>query len=572
MKSLKIKPLLTVLFALSLMQTQAQINKSKEQSRQKQSASITEKVNNINGGMPNRISMNVTVPKQTQGATFGEKINAELLIDKKTPEQKASLRGIITGSITWSSETPEIASNNQAVSSVGNLASGTGGAAAASYARSLAVNSSLKGAVTTIYAREAGSGMATGRRQYQPVFYEGQENGCTDCIVKVHQNPYFQENTMAGEMPSREKDKLVEVVDDDCDGVADLLVSLVNEQTGAVVASVKTEHCGDFFFENLPYASYILKFGGEFISKKSYDITFDKNGTFDVAGELLSANNQWAIKINTGFTENLNGNEKVNAGLHAAGGTLSQGASLLGGALPGGAVISAAVSSYSPGEPIPGIDLKLGKASTEREITSKTNEKGQFEFIGLSQGNYTLTSTIYLFIDSSIPVNLWLSKKGYDYYKAQSDLNNNSEEIQRKGWDGTVKGGSKIEILKEDGSEKIDKPALTTAIRNLQEFKNSVVDLEKLLTKDKRQSSIKASQVKNVKNRIDELESSLKNLGLLGKTAATKSDLDAKLNLMNTEVSLLLENLSQLGNNYSSISNVLKTKHDTAKNSVTNIR
>ena len=37
--------------------------------------------------------------------------------------------------------------------------------------------------------------------------------------------------------------------------------------------------------------------------------------------------------------------EKVNAGLHAAGGALAQGASLLGGALPGGAIISAAVSS-----------------------------------------------------------------------------------------------------------------------------------------------------------------------------------------------------------------------------------
>ena len=35
-------------------------------------------VNNINGGMPNRISMNVTVPKQTQGATFGEKIQTGL--------------------------------------------------------------------------------------------------------------------------------------------------------------------------------------------------------------------------------------------------------------------------------------------------------------------------------------------------------------------------------------------------------------------------------------------------------------------------------------------------------------
>lgn len=35
-------------------------------------------INGINGAMPNRISMNVTVPKQTQGATFGEKVNAGL--------------------------------------------------------------------------------------------------------------------------------------------------------------------------------------------------------------------------------------------------------------------------------------------------------------------------------------------------------------------------------------------------------------------------------------------------------------------------------------------------------------
>lgn len=32
----------------------------------------------IGNTMPNRISMNVTVPKQTQGATFGEKVNAGL--------------------------------------------------------------------------------------------------------------------------------------------------------------------------------------------------------------------------------------------------------------------------------------------------------------------------------------------------------------------------------------------------------------------------------------------------------------------------------------------------------------
>jgi len=46
----------------------------------------------INGGMPNRISMNVTVPKQTQGATFGEKVNAGLHAAGGALSQGASLR------------------------------------------------------------------------------------------------------------------------------------------------------------------------------------------------------------------------------------------------------------------------------------------------------------------------------------------------------------------------------------------------------------------------------------------------------------------------------------------------
>ena len=35
-------------------------------------------INGVNGSMPSRLSMNVTVPRQTQGATFGEKVNAGL--------------------------------------------------------------------------------------------------------------------------------------------------------------------------------------------------------------------------------------------------------------------------------------------------------------------------------------------------------------------------------------------------------------------------------------------------------------------------------------------------------------
>ena len=121
-------------------------------------------------------------------------------------------------------------------------------------------------------------------------------------------------------------------------------------------------------------------------------------------------------------------------------------------------------------------------------------------------------------------------------------------------------------------AEKINPVSIAATTAGTQDFKKSIADLEKLLNEDKRQYSIISTQINKVRNRIDELESSLKNMGLLGRTAATESDLDAKLNLMNTDVNLLLKNLDQLGNDYSSISNVLKTKHDTVKNSVGNIR
>jgi len=82
-------------------------------------------INGINGGMPNRISMNVTVPKQTQGATFGDKVNAGLHAAGSALGQAGSLLGGMM---------PGGAVISAAVSSVGNLAGAGSGAAAASYA------------------------------------------------------------------------------------------------------------------------------------------------------------------------------------------------------------------------------------------------------------------------------------------------------------------------------------------------------------------------------------------------------------------------------------------------------
>ena len=133
------------------------------------------KINNINGGMPNRISMNVTVPKQTQGATFGEKVNAgkinivlieggcvvlfpsntgykvtvanstivelsrneSLAFGEKVNQGLHAAGGALSqGASLLGGALPGGAIISAAVSSVGNLAGGAGGgAAASSYAR-----------------------------------------------------------------------------------------------------------------------------------------------------------------------------------------------------------------------------------------------------------------------------------------------------------------------------------------------------------------------------------------------------------------------------------------------------
>lgn len=130
-------------------------------------------INTINNSMPNRISMNVTVPKQTQGSTFGEKVNAGkinitlveggcvvlfsldegYLINtanksiKELSAQECRSFGekvnaglhaaggaLAQGASLLGGALPGGAIISAAVSSVGNLAGGSGGAAAASYA------------------------------------------------------------------------------------------------------------------------------------------------------------------------------------------------------------------------------------------------------------------------------------------------------------------------------------------------------------------------------------------------------------------------------------------------------
>jgi hypothetical protein len=140
-------------------------------------------INGVNNTMPNRISMNVTVAKQTQGATFGEKVNAgkinvtlveggcvvlfstnegyrvntadksikQLSKNESTAFGEKVNQGLhAAGSVIGQGASllggaiPGGSIISAAVSSVGNSAGGGGGAAAASYARTVKPDSENK--------------------------------------------------------------------------------------------------------------------------------------------------------------------------------------------------------------------------------------------------------------------------------------------------------------------------------------------------------------------------------------------------------------------------------------------
>lgn len=409
------------------------------------------------GTMPNRISMNVTTPKQTQGATFGEKVNQGLHAAGSVVSQGAS-RGTISGTVNWGNGNAHGITTNEtaAVSSVGNLAGGGSGAAAASYAatgRMISNTNNPQDVVTTIYARDAasgratgrrsrdaGSGMATGRRQYEPVFTENGSNNCTNCTVSArltaHElthivqqkaaaktvNPLYTSTGTSGNNPMHERNSAAGNGGGLCGSTGHFLVILVDEGSGQPVAKTTTDSCGNFWFANVPEGNYGVRIKSEVQVQKNYEVDINKDGKYDVAGEILSDDNQLTVQLSTSMDDNDNQKSKVTV----RGWDPEKKESVVS-------------SAFVAGSPIGGIVVKGGKNPGGNMRTTQTNEHGEFEFTDWEKGNYLITAELKYTVDETMPVSLF---------------ENNDETNERKGWDGTVKGGSKVQDHNSSRSNK----------------------------------------------------------------------------------------------------------------------
>ena len=399
-------------------------------------------------------------------------------------------RNVLVGRISLNSGSQSGIVTNQsaAVSSVSSLA-GSGGASTAAYAATGRMASSGAPSAA-IFVRETASGKASGRTEMVYSDEQGLNMKSNGNMSSLSTNPLYQDKENKGINPLYENSsRMIPGRDNDCDGISGIRVDLVDASSNLPVATTHTESCGEFYFANVPTGDYVVKITGQYLSKKGYDFYMTKKsnvvgkmvspdtywnvdlttaiGTVEDAQALVksktksnqsndrmsgadSGSNQQKSIINTSRSniKNLavaigdvdgdgtsdmivgsvasNFGEKVNQGLHAAGGALASGASFVGGSLPGGAVISA---MCSPGNPIGGLTIKGGKNPGGNARTTQTNENGEFEFPNWSEGNYTISTELNYYLDDETVLSLGDDEVSENSGISESKLKNGAVKV-----------------------------------------------------------------------------------------------------------------------------------------------
>ncbi|MFN8251899.1 MAG: carboxypeptidase-like regulatory domain-containing protein [Ferruginibacter sp.] len=467
--------------------------------------------------------------KQTQGSSFGEKVNQGLhaagsAISQGAGRQQSNIihrdlaaRNIIAGIISW---------NNGSSNGIVTNRSAESGAAAASYAATGRSINSPAGISTILHTRESGSGMATGRRQYQPVFTEDNTGDCNGCNVKVQSNPLYQDKGLNGSNPLH---KSASGNTNSCPGVPGLKVYLVDAGADAVVASSTTEACGEFYFANVPDGNYIVKVSGNMALKKSYDVSLTAGSKTDLAGEILAADDFWSVEIITAEgtaqqaaaliktkTKSNQSNDRTSAtqpDLEA--GMLSavintsrsniKNQRVATGDLDGDGISEILVGNgtgdgvmLSPGSPIGGLSIKGGKNPGGNLRTTSTNMYGEFEFTGMDAGSYTIEAALNYVIADETAVSVGADFIGENINTTESNLKDIPPVMNR---DENENPQQKAGISTSRSNIRNRAAAVTGQEQNIVTSESNLKGITKI-TASQNSQSLKTGNLNTMPNRI----------------------------------------------------------------------
>ncbi|MFT3822898.1 MAG: carboxypeptidase-like regulatory domain-containing protein [Chitinophagaceae bacterium] len=364
--------------------------------------------------------------RQTQGSTFGEKVSAGLQHNPVHRDQ--GMRHIIAGrlAIQFANANLGIITNESSTD--------------VEFGRKDAIEV-LTFSASEMVAREAGSGMSTGRRDdnttnardinagnmYRPVYDDGRKDPPlrdTPHIVAIHVNPLYTGSNNSGSNPLHTNNSRVTGnplysgsgstgQNPLAQGIAGVDIQLVNEATGEVLATTRTEEGGDFFFANVPDGQYKIKILGSTTFQKGYDVQASKEA--DLAGVIRQGTSQVVLSLATEITNDTVNEPQARRRVEVLKSNKTG---------PIGSRISQPVKSYSgteenplsgelarPGNPIGGIIVKGGKNPGGSFFTTTTDNNGRFELNSLKEGNYTLTFQQTIYFRDQVIIELSGAKK-----------------------------------------------------------------------------------------------------------------------------------------------------------------
>lgn len=459
-----------------------------------------------------------------------------------------------------------------------NQLSGGTGAASASYA---ATGRRIEpGVQTSFYIRESSGSKkrtaAGSEKSYQLVFSE--EGGTVDSTLgKIANNPlYSEKGNKENPLHSRTASG-----DFNGDGFGDIAeVSLIDRNSGALLATTRTDNNGAYWFANVPNGNYEVQVVAAWRSKKGYqyyqnqsdkrmDIAGKKKGydyyqnqsdkRVDIGGKISIPAETWHhtfsvdadeyveyLPVYTGDTDGDRCDDLIIGSPKSDNDNSSD----------------VDITAARPGSPIGGLTIKGGKNPGGNIFAERvTNSRGEFEFTNLEPGDYRfITEVNYVLKEYTV-----------------LDLNNQGSTVYSKSGDVKITASQNSQSLKTGGSTPIkDNGPKVTVSQNSQSLRNGLSEMNQQL--DILSQLLNQEINPKLNEDVNQARVHLEKLKETIATICTDLALGTireplvKQKAMSSSFDLLQQTLLKMGGRYAAVSNTLKTKHDTAKNAIGNVR
>jgi hypothetical protein len=315
------------------------------------------------------------------------------------------------------------------------------------------------------------------------------------------------------------------------------VISLIETHSGAIVAQTLPETDGQFFFAEVPDGDYLLRTEGQLNVVKVFEINL--TAPADIAGSVGPASMPATQMV------------AVKNGSSAPGRT----------AATDGDEIWSPRSNVSIVPVVSGVTVNC-EAGDGKKVMIQADDHGRFEFSNLSPGHYLISVSQKITLTNESAVMLAGNKSANGHNSSRS--NKSASTIDQP--DDALSPGQ--------ATAGIEKKAAVTS-GNIRNLLTSLDMLEEQLIKDE---DISRAAVKANCNTIRQHRAAAYLLlelmdNVLYDHSSPSADLIAgRMTAFDQSARLLFDGLSGLGSGFSAITNVLKTRHDTVKNSINNVR